>query len=186
MRTFISLNLSDEIKEQILAVQIDVKAHIGKEQAKCVSWENMDKFHITVFFLGDVNAGLIERINVRLDKISYMGIGEIFFTSKIVSGFPNLRNPRVLIIDLKNPDAKAAHLYGEISNAIKKEGILAGQKFHPHITLGRLKHQKMIKAERLTEEIKFSLNFSVNKFFMMESVLNHTGAVHTENMNFDL
>ena len=153
---------------------------------KRVSWENKDKFHVTVFFLGDVDAAQLERINVRLDKISFMGIGEILFTSKIASGFPNLKNPRVLIIDLKNPDAKAVRLYQEISDALKKEGITTAQKFHPHITLGRLKHQKTIKAERLTEAIKFSLNFKVNQFFMMESVLSHLGAVHTENMRFDL
>lgn len=186
MRAFISLNLPEEIKENIRKIQNEVKEKIGGKNARNIKWENPDKFHMTLFFLGDVSDEKAERISLLLGKVPEKINGGLGFEGKEISAFPNMRFPRVLTISLENADGRAFRLHEEVCLLLKEEGFIPDKKFHPHITLGRVRRDTKVFLEGIQGEIIFSINFILREFFLMQSVLRVTGSEYTELKKFGL
>jgi len=181
MRTFISLNLSEETKREFARVQEEVKNSLESREVDSIKWEGKDKFHQTIFFLGDTAENMLVGISHDLEKIkTEISFDKITFTSKEITAFPNLRYPRVLVIGLENPDGNAFLLYDKICEKLSGYGFAPDKKFHPHITLGRVRRDRKINLVSLKEKIKFNIEFSVNEFFLMESRLDFRGSVYKE------
>jgi RNA 2',3'-cyclic 3'-phosphodiesterase len=187
MRAFISLNISDENKREILEIQNEVKSLLDRGELDSIKWEGRDKFHQTLFFLGDISDGTAKDLISDLDKIkNEINFGEIKFTAKGINAFPKLRYPRVLIVDFDNPDGYAFQLYEKICKKLDAYGFKPDKHFHPHVTLGRVRRDKKINLEFLKEKIKVSLSFSVKNFYLMESKLDSHGSIYRDIKKFNL
>jgi len=68
-----------------------------------------------------------------------------------------------------NEDRQIYRLYEEIYSALGKCGFEPDKKFHPHITLGRVKRDRNIKLKNLEQLNIPVLEFNVNEFYFMES-----------------
>ncbi len=179
MRSFISLNISNETKEDFYKIQNDVKKNIGESQVNRIRWENRDKFHMTLFFLGDVLPEKIIEISYELKSVnSDSQTSGILFKANSINAFPNLKHPRVLIVELFNEDKKAVALYGKIKKVLSQFDFIPDKKFHPHITLGRVKKNQKVNLVELTDKIGFDLSFSINSFYLMQSKLDYHGSVY--------
>jgi 2'-5' RNA ligase len=182
MRSFISLNINREIKEEFRKIQNNVRENIGVEQREHIKWEKKDKFHMTVFFLGDVPDKKIKELSNELDTVklfpSIDTTGEILFAANNINAFPNLKYPRVLIIELTNEDGRVFELCEKIQKVLLHNGYNPDKKFHPHITLGRIKRNQKINLFELKDRIKFNVNFSISSFYLMESRLDYRGSVY--------
>ncbi len=104
MRVFISLNLSEEKKREVFEIQNEVKKLLGFDTINSIKWEGRDKFHQTIFFLGDVGDNIIRNISTSLEKIkSEINFNEIeinnIFMNKILLLLKVL--PFILIIERK-------------------------------------------------------------------------------------
>lgn len=183
MRAFISLNLSEEKKREVFEIQKEVKNLLDPKTADSIKWEGKDKFHQTIFFLGDVQEKTIRDISDDLEKIEGK---EISFNNSRIGAFPNLRYPRVLMIELDNPDGNAFFLYDKICEKLTGYGFKPEKKFHPHITLGRVRRDRKINLVQLNEKIKIDLSFKISDFYMMESKLDSRGSVYKEIKKFTL
>ena len=64
IRTFIAVNLSDELRAQAGAVQQELRT-----AAPAVKWVDPQGMHFTLKFLGGVDAGLIDRITTMRGAI---------------------------------------------------------------------------------------------------------------------
>ncbi|MBI5402844.1 MAG: RNA 2',3'-cyclic phosphodiesterase [Ignavibacteriae bacterium] len=187
MRTFISLNLSEETKREFARVQDEVKDSLDSRAVDSIKWEGKDKFHQTLFFLGDTAENMLVGISRDLEKIKpEISFEKISFTANEITAFPNLRYPRVLVIGLENPDGNAFILYDKICEKLSGYGYAPDKKFHPHITLGRVRRERKVNLVSLKEKIKFRIEFSVNEFFLMESRLDSSGSVYREIKKFPL
>jgi RNA 2',3'-cyclic 3'-phosphodiesterase len=187
MRAFISLDLSEEKKREVYEIQKEVKNLLDSKTLESIKWEGKDKFHQTIFFLGDVTEKIAGDISADLDKIKReINFKEINFSARGIGGFPNLRYPRVLIIELENPDGNANALYEKICEKLSNYEFKPDKMFHPHITLGRVKRDRKINLEVLKEKIKTDLRFKLNEFYLMESKLEPGGSVYREIKKFNL
>jgi RNA 2',3'-cyclic 3'-phosphodiesterase len=187
MRAFISLNLSEEKKKEVFEIQSEVKKLLDSDEINFIKWEGRDKFHQTIFFLGDVEDNIIQNISTDLEKIkSEINFNEIKFTATGINAFPKLRYPRVLIVELENPDGNAFTVYDKICEKLSCCGFKPDKKFHPHITLGRVKRDKKINLESLRDKINLNLSFTLNDFYLMESKLDSHGSVYREIKRFTL
>jgi RNA 2',3'-cyclic 3'-phosphodiesterase len=187
MRTFISLNLPEETKREFARVQDEVRNSLDSRAADSIKWEGKDKFHQTLFFLGDTAENMLIGITRDLEKIkSEISFNQISFTANEITAFPNLRYPRVLITGLENPDGNAFILYDKICEKLSEYGFTPDKKFHPHITLGRVRRDRKVNLVSLKEKIKFNIEFSVSEFFLMESRLDSRGSVYKEIKRFPL
>lgn len=136
----------------------------------------MDKFHITLLFVGETSPAETREVQKVLKRIN-PGIGSLEFTSRSVGAFPNLRTPRVLFANLKD-SGKLLMLTGEIHNEMKKLGYESDKKFHPHITLGRVKRDRKVNLTKLSS-LNFDISFEASSFHLMESKILPTGSKYS-------
>ena len=186
MRSFISLNINEDVKEKIQNIQNEVKEYLGEEKKHLIRWEKKEKFHMTLFFLGDVAADMVNDLIKELEFIKFQPNNEIFFHANSINAFPRLRYPRILFVDMYNKDKKALILYNKIYQVLKLFKFEPDKKFHPHITLGRVKRDQKMNLTDLEDEIKFKIDFSINSFYLMESKLDYRGSVYKVTKRFTL
>jgi RNA 2',3'-cyclic 3'-phosphodiesterase len=185
MRAFISLYPGIDAANELLKTQREFRDLLGEREARKIKWETSEKFHITMFFIGEIDNKKAKEICNDFGKMQGNMTGKIFCESSNLSAFPNTRNPRVIICEAKNKNGKIFKLNDVIVKTLEIHGFRQDKKFHPHITLGRVKKDRNVDIECI-EDIKFSLSFEIEEMLFMESVLKSEGAVHTAIEKFRL
>ena len=104
-----------------------------------VKWVERDHLHITLAFLGNQDeislAGFFEALQVcaGATRVFRLGLGG-------TGAFPNLMNPKVLFVPVKEGKAEVEGLAGRVVKALGEAGVVFDdKKFHAHVTLGRVK-----------------------------------------------
>jgi 2'-5' RNA ligase len=174
MRAFISLNLSDDTVLILKDFQKSVKDSLGFTESKKVKWEAPDKFHITLFFIGDIDEGKIEGVKEDLKKIN---TGTIYLGLNKLNAFPNLHNPRVLFTEVVEKGDKINSLSEAINGIMKGYGYEQGGRFHPHVTLGRVRRDMRLHGAK-ESVIAADSDFEINELHIMKSILSREGSVH--------
>ena len=175
MRGFISLNLSAETILRLKDFQKSVKDSLGYTDSKKVKWEDPDKFHITLFFIGEIDEDKTQQIIKELKNIHNENIGAISLETGNLNGFPDLRRARVLFAEVKDKENKLIKLSGVINRIMKGAGYEQSGKFNAHITLGRVRRDCRIQG---LPSAAIHENFTIKDLRLMKSVLSRDGAVH--------
>ena len=187
MRTFIAIDLSQEIKK-VLSRLIEELDEMDKEHKK-IRWVKKEGMHLTIKFLGDVGNEKISQIEKALKNIS--GKFEPFVLKLKRTGTfpPGSTNPRVLWIGIEEEETLKALQY-QIEAELEKLGFpRERRKFHPHLTLGRVKvfsnlRQTLLLLEKYRERIFGEMK--VEKITFFQSKLKPTGAEHSILSEFEL
>ena len=174
MRLFIAVEVPEEIQSYFLELQ----NHINKDLVKIVLTKS---FHLTLKFLGEVDESKKEMIANFLKKIKFEP-----FSAELsnIGVFPDENYIRVAWIGLE-PKDKIIRLQQAIDNALINI-FPKDERFHPHITLGRVKFVKD-KKEFITllKKIKIEKKiFEVNEFRLIKSTLTPEGPVYEILNNF--
>lgn len=182
MRTFISINLDDLAKSEIGIIQQRVKNEIeslNKEFSKAIKWEAKEKFHLTLFFIGELNQQKTDEVRSRLIKLEKItDTNEMSFEANGISAFPNLKFPRVIVLKMNNPEGSVFKLSEKITESMSEIGLKSDKAFHPHITIARVRRENKINLTKLKNFPEINLKFSVNNFYLMKSELKSTGSVY--------
>ncbi|MBN1634361.1 MAG: RNA 2',3'-cyclic phosphodiesterase [Ignavibacteria bacterium] len=178
MRLFISINLNQETKEKLFCIQSELKEKISQKYSYSVKWENKDNFHLTLFFLGEVDNDKSEKIISSLEKIEIPDASELVLRGKSLNAFPSLKNPRVLFVDLFDENKLIEKLYYKIAESMEMLGFRPDKKFHNHITLGRIKRESGIHSVDSITDINCDFTYSTGSFYLMKSTLTPAGAIH--------
>jgi 2'-5' RNA ligase len=186
MRAFIYINPDESSKNKIYIIQNEIKHLLDYNTINSIKWEEKDKFHLTLFFLGDITDRRAEIIIEALNHINNDKIyKEIIFQSKLINAFPSLKNPRVLFVELENADNQINHLYKDIIGVLAKCGFEPDKKFHAHITLGRVRRDRKVKLNNIEEKIFPDFQFIAKDFYLMESKMDRTGSTYKIIRRFD-
>jgi len=173
IRSFIALNLDDDVKKRIYIISEKFKNLKG---LKLVEYENL---HITLKFLGDIDPVQQHEIIKALEN-ACKDINEITIKVNKMGAFPNLRNPRVVWLGIE-PNPKINKLHENIENNLCNIGFEKdGKKFHPHITIGRNKtnhNNKLIKKKIVNTE-DFEILSVITKVSFIKSTLTPKGPVY--------
>lgn len=111
-RLFISINLSNEVKSKLSKLQKQLKEQFDFLPAK---WEDVNKLHLTLFFIGETDESTIAKIEAKLSEINF---NEINLQAREINTFP-----RVLILKLSNPDKILFSLQENISKNCMTLGL---------------------------------------------------------------
>ncbi len=187
MRTFIAIELDDEIKRNLLSLITELdKLMRGTRNVKWVKQEGM---HLTLKFLGEIPGEKVREIESALKAISekYKPFG---LKLKGTGTFPpGKKNPRVIWIGIEEEETLKAlqfHLEGEL----EKLGFLRERrKFHPHLTLGRVKIPSHLKEILFLLEKNKEADFGemqVKKLTFFQSILKPSGAEYSVLSEFEL
>lgn len=165
-RLFLAINLPKAVrKEAAVFQQLLKKQFLGKK----VSWVREENFHLTLVFLGEVSFPQEERLISLLEEIK---AAPFFLKLSLPGAFPSLDKPRVIWVGVTGEEEKLRFLYQQLLKRLKKEGVVLGGDYLPHVTLGRIRgfsKQKLVLNKKFYQLAKSNKKFFVQKFFLMES-----------------
>ncbi len=179
MRAFISLNLDKAKKELVKKYRDELRNIMGSDIAEKIKWEAEDKYHITLFFIGVIKDGLKNIMKKELDNIGELNIGKIEFEFDRLSAFPDLRNPRVIYLEVIDKEKKSFALSEEVEERMNFLGFEQNKKFVPHITLGRVRKNERIQLKDMNIECEGE-KFICDNVCLMKSALTSKGSYYEE------
>ncbi len=135
-RIFVGIPLPAPVKNRVVEYILRMKT--DPELAK-LPWVSPEKMHITLQFFGSISDESILHISNVLKEVS-----ERFKESSVefaqLGAFPNLKNPRVILIHVNDQQ----HILKDIAEAIGRQceddfEFPEEREFVPHLTLCRVK-----------------------------------------------
>ncbi|MDP4126521.1 MAG: RNA 2',3'-cyclic phosphodiesterase [Bacillota bacterium] len=130
MRLFIGVDLPDEIKENLLKVQSELRHHGASG-----FWKSVENFHITLEFLGEIDVNRIPLITETLSKVANNHTSFMLNISGL-GAFPSFMKPHTLWTGVGGNLHQLSLLRDEIHKKLAQNGfVLEERKFKPHITL---------------------------------------------------
>ena len=176
VRCFVAI----EIPEPIQALLKPVQRHLQSEVRKA-SWTKPGNFHLTLKFLGAVHAKTVDVISEAVQNVANT---QPPFSIELggIGAFPTLARPRVIWIGVKHKASTVSHLAKAVNLELKHLGFPTDHRFHPHLTLGRLRTP--VNLERLKNVLhKYNTIdgavVNVNEIIVMQSQLHPNGAIYT-------
>jgi 2'-5' RNA ligase len=176
VRTFVAILLPDDVRRALAASVAQLRT-VGND----VAWVGPDNFHLTLKFLGPVDA---DRLPAVTDALTDAAGGCPSFQLGIrgLGAFPSPARPRVLWAGVDAGAAPAAALAARIDDGLEALGFKReARAFSPHVTLGRVRqpHAQPRLAEALTATVAFG-RVEVRHVSLMRSDLSPRGARYTE------
>jgi 2'-5' RNA ligase len=177
MRTFIAIDFDKEIKDTISA--LIQKWDTGDRNIRWVKTQGM---HLTLKFLGDITEDRIKEVKSVLADIS-KDYPSFRLSLKGTGAFPpGARYPRVIWIGIEMTKT-LQNIQTRLENELHKIQFPKEQrKFHPHLTLGRVKGTQnlgvILRSLDQHKETDFG-EMTVNKITLFKSTLKPTGAEYT-------
>jgi len=176
VRLFIAIDIPEEIKKNLLQISFGIPG---------AKWMEDDQIHLTLRFIGEVlgNTYLditeaLKHIKVKPFSIQLKGIGH----------FPPRKHPKVLWVGVEKSD-ELFQLKKKIDHILNTLHLDAeDRKFHPHITLARLKNSPASRVGLyIAENNLFKTEpIGVHDFHLYSSILNEKGALHQKEASYNL
>jgi 2'-5' RNA ligase len=128
MRAFIGITLTQEIISNL-------KNWIEcQDDSPWIKWTRPENLHLTIKFLGDINVNQLN--NIKLLLLNICNRHRAFSLNiQNIGAFPNYQKPRIIWAGI----SKNRSLFNLASEVLSSITIGDNKKFHPHITLARLK-----------------------------------------------
>lgn len=135
MRLFAAIDLSPETQEAMAAEQKRIAASLGSAAAP-LKWVRPDHAHLTLVFLGEVEAARVPSLVDTVGKDVEVPPFDIVFSG--IGVFPRHGAPRVLWIGIDAGGSQLSAVQIELTARVSARGIpIEARDFHPHLTLAR-------------------------------------------------
>lgn len=141
VRTFIAVEFSESLKEQISEIQKSLKVELGK-----LKWVPKDNFHLTLKFIGDVESRQVPKMAEGLKRTVQ---GRKPFTVNLagLGGFPQIHFPKVIWIGVNQGREGLIQLQTAVEDALVVQGFdRETRSYSPHLTLARSRDHTDLKA----------------------------------------
>lgn len=177
MRLFVALDVSAEIREQLVTFMAK-----SKQGAPGIRFVRPEGLHITLKFLGRTPACEIDEITSALDRICH----PVFRLSVAETGFfPDRKRPRIFWAGIKDAGGSAVRLAANIGHACTLVGFAPeANSWRPHITLARL-GRKSSSFTATSQSPSFGM-MMVTEFHLYESTLHPQGSIYRKIASFPL
>jgi 2'-5' RNA ligase len=181
IRSFIAIELPREIKLLLARIQNQLKS----EGQVPVKWVNPEIIHLTLKFLGNIDAAITGEITGALQEAAR---GMHPFTIEIggLGVFPNPARVQVVWIGLTGDVDKIGQLQRRIDSSLTPLGFKPETRFFtPHLTLARVRDraapEQRQKLGRLITDIQCesSGSLKVDAVYLMKSQLTREGPIYT-------
>lgn len=184
IRCFVAIEIPEPIQNRLARIQGTLRQQIQK-----ASWVKPGNIHLTLKFLGDVDAENLESIGEEIEA----AIGRHHSFSLRIGGigaFPNLARPRVIWAGVKVGSERVSALTQDIDLALSHCGFsLDAKKFNPHLTIARLKGRidlrPYINQYRQYDRID-GAEMIVNAISLIQSQLHPKGAIYSTLQSYSL
>ena len=176
MRTFIAVALNENLKEVIRKIQDDFKL------LPCdIKWVKPQNAHLTIKFLGNIDAEQLETIKENLPRV-VKDFHPIDTELTCLGAFPKIERPRVIWMGLKDTEQKIETLAQSTEKALSQIGFESEERsFRSHITLGRIRSGKntLLLSEKLKKySLPQGMTQTVETLILFKSTLTPQGPIY--------
>ena len=180
-RLFIAVAIPEEIKAKIEEAQAELRRILPDCH---VRWTRREQFHLTLRFLGDVEAARVEALGEAI-RAACRGFAPMHLLAEGVGCFPDRGYPRVLWTGVRDEAEQLPRLQAAVELASRDYTTeQKEERFTGHVTLARIKGIKRAEAEALgraaagMKERLFG-QWTAYKIELMQWELSPQGARHT-------
>ncbi len=185
MRLFVGLEIPSAVRDNLAALIGKLRAPDASSSRNKMRWVRPENLHVTLKFIGNVDAGKLDAICAALGEVSPAGIVELRFWG--VGFFPNERRPRVLWAGIA-ASPSLAPLAAEIDKRLEELEIAREtREFAPHLTLARFDPpgvSEKLRAAALEKGAREFGDVRTGEFHLFESKTRPTGAEYTRLSSF--
>ena len=172
VRTFIAVELPDEIRAKICGIQPSFGLKSGLVAR--------DNIHVTLKFLGEIQDAKVEKIKKALDGIK---VAPFQAHVKGIGVFPDMKYIRVIWAGIAEGAEQFVGLSSAVESALVPLGFAKEKKFTPHATIARVKGvaDKNALIARIKElaDAEFG-TFTVGEVKLKKSTLTPKGAIYED------
>lgn len=149
MRLFVAVDLDDAARDAIAAEQKRLQRALGDRGGSAWKWVRPDRMHLTMAFIGEVDAPTGEAIVGVMREpfdgpsfsLSFAGLGI----------FPARGAPKVLWVGVTDGGAAAVALQQHVVERLARVGVAPEPRaYHPHLTLARAGSARPADGRRVT------------------------------------
>lgn len=182
MRTFIAVEIPEQLKPQVIAAQKKIAA-TGVD-IKLVEPANM---HYILKFIGEIDQATVEKVKNALVGISFPAF-DIHITG--IGAFPSRKYIRVVWLGCREGTQELTALAATVEEKLAEIGIPKERRpFTPHLTLGRVASAKAKEAlAKVLEELE-NIDIGtahIDKFVFFQSQLSPKGPTYTPLLTVNL
>ncbi|MDF0674946.1 MAG: RNA 2',3'-cyclic phosphodiesterase [Nitrospira sp.] len=193
IRTFLAVELGEDLRNRIMLVQQDLKQRLGRESSPDIriTWVQPSSIHLTMKFLGDTDELLVEPMREAVER-AMTGHGAVHMTVEQLGVFPRLQQPRVLWVgpseqwEQGDEAKRLVALHRAVEDGCRSFGFAPeGRSLSPHLTLARIKvgerhvGQALAKSGVMDRPISLGV-LVVKSVVLMKSELRPTGSLYTK------
>ena len=160
-RLFVAIALPEQVRHAIEKAQAELRAALS---SKSIRWTRPEQFHLTMRFLGGVEAERVDRLNDALRR-ACAGAGALRLRAATMGVFPGPRRPRVVWTGVDDREGRLAALQRSVeaaTNAFTDEP--PQERFTGHITLARCREIKPREASALGSLVQAKANTSFGEW----------------------
>lgn len=176
VRCFLAIDLGDEVRGALLEALREFR-----RTSADVRWVRDAGLHLTLAFLGSVETQRLTAIRGAIAAVA-VRLGPLVLEVRGLGAFPNLRRPRVLWAGIHAGGIEA--LAESVGEALVPLGFAReSRRFHPHVTLGRVRSPRGWKQLEPLLRARETRNFGACKASQIaayRSDLRRDGAVYTK------
>jgi len=178
IRTFIAVEIPEKVISSIARVQEGIKNYGFK-----IRWVRPESIHLTLKFLGNIEAADTENIGRAVFEAS-KEYTPLSLQAKGIGVFPGIKRPRVVWVGITGQLETLVRLQKTLDKNLEAIGFPKEKRpFKGHLTLGRIK--KKIDTNTFIEALDTFGNFETETFtadrvVLYKSELKASGAVYTK------
>lgn len=175
MRLFVALRPPETVREQLLGAMDDDPG---------IRWQDDDQLHLTLAFLGEVDAGAEQDL---VDSLASVSSPPFELQIRGVGHFERKGTPSALWAGLA-PSEPLARLQQRVVAACRRAGLDPDRKaFRPHVTLARLNRSSPPAGHWLAAHGTLRSDpWEVREFALYESRLLPGGSIYEPLVSFSL
>lgn len=151
-------------------------------------WVDASDAHITLRFLGDVDAALVSRLDTELGRVG--GVRPFDIETGPVGTFPpNSSTPNVLTLSIDRGSAELQKLAASVSRAARAIGAEEERRpYRAHLTLGRSRERGQFLAPEISDLLADApkIAWRCGSFALTKSELSPKGPIYTDIMEYML
>lgn len=133
-RTFVALDLPQAVRDKLARLQT-----LLEPETTGVRWVAVETFHLTLAFLGDVPNSDLPEVCRSVAKAAE-GVEPFDVRIESLGVFPDAKRTRSIWVGFRGAGLGLVEkLQARIADELARINYPTDDKFHPHITLGRLK-----------------------------------------------
>ena len=133
-RVFVAIELPERVRAKLQG-PIDGLQPLGD----AIRANAVDRIHLTLHFLGHLPVSEVEALTPQLGAVAARH-SRLQLSAHGVGAFPNIGRAQVLWAGIAGPDlARLTALQRELGSTLRAAGLTIEDRFHPHLTLARVR-----------------------------------------------